>query len=242
MKYLLSFLVLFTVLTNVSFGQSSTETSSEKINSASTQPIKSWRIAEDSDRHNYEIKLDETVSHSGMRSASIESRKTADDVKRRGSVMQTIRASAYHSKRIRLSAFVKSESVKQASLWFRVDGEDMQVLGLDNMQNRLIRGSTDWSKYELVLDVPVTAQQIVFGASLVGTGQIWIDDLSFEEVSRQIPVTSAKPQDVQAKESNQYIEIYRSKNQELYERQLQRFKERNESAPIVPTNLDFELL
>ena len=51
--------------------------------------------------------------------------------------------------------YVKSNEVeKYAGLWMRVDGQQNQVLSFDNMQNRPFRETTDWKKYEVVLDVP----------------------------------------------------------------------------------------
>ena len=126
------------------------------------------------------------------------------------------------------------------NLHFRIDGENMQVLGADHMLDRSIRAVTDWKKYELVLDVPESARQIVFGASLNGEGLLWVDDFSFEEVSRQAPVTSDKPKDEQAKESLQYFEELRSKYPSVYEDVLKNFKERNKTVSTVPANLDFE--
>ncbi len=50
--------------------------------------------------------------------------------------MQVIRADFYRGKKMRLSAFVKSEKVEQAGLWFHIDGENIQVLGFDGMENK----------------------------------------------------------------------------------------------------------
>lgn len=240
LKLVLLGFALSIVLPEISIGQSTEKASTDKATLVSTQPINSWRIAEDSDRQSYEINLDETIYRSGVKSASIKLRDKIGDPSRKASLMQTIRADAYRNKRMRLSAFLKSENVENAGLWFRIDGESMQVLGLDNMGNRPVKGTTDWSKYEMVVDVPVAAQQIVFGAFLKGAGQIWVDDLSFDEVGQDVSVSTLKPQEVQVEESARYIETYKSKNREAYEKQLKRFHERNTSAPVAPANLDFE--
>ena len=49
--------------------------------------------------------------------------------------------------------------------------------------------TTGWKKYEIVLDVPQQATNLAYGALLDGTGEIWISDLSFETVDRNVPVT-----------------------------------------------------
>jgi hypothetical protein len=68
----------------------------------------------------------------------------------------------------------------------RVDGPDGETLRLDNMQNRLIKGTIDWRKYRVVLDVPSEATHIVFGVLLDGSGRTWIDNVSFEVVDESV--------------------------------------------------------
>ena len=56
-------------------------------------------------------------------------------------------------------------------------------IGFDNMMSsgRAIRGTTDWTQYEIILDLkPKQAQEIVFGALLVGNGTLWVDKLVLE--------------------------------------------------------------
>ena len=69
------------------------------------------------------------------------------------------------------------------------DGEVQGVyLSLDNMYNRQITGSNDWTKYEVVLDVPDSSTNI--GYSLIqGEGEIWFPDLTFEVVGNDVPTT-----------------------------------------------------
>jgi hypothetical protein len=44
--------------------------------------------------------------------------------------------------------------------------------------------------YSVILDVPSDARNISLGVLLVGKGQIWADDLTFEVVGRSIAVTN----------------------------------------------------
>jgi hypothetical protein len=100
---------------------------------------------------------------------------------------------AFRGKRIRFSAYAKSAKVTGwAGLWMRVDGDGKahEVLAFDNMQGRPIEGTTDWKHYEIVLDVAEESKAIAFGVLLSGEGQVWIDDLKFEPVSIDVPVTS----------------------------------------------------
>ncbi|MEK4628573.1 hypothetical protein MKZ17_10235 [Solibacillus sp. FSL R7-0682] len=58
------------------------------------------------------------------------------------------------------------------------------------MENRSIHGTTDWNYYSIVLDVPEESTSIHFGILLVGSGEIWIDGVKFEEVDRTVPSTN----------------------------------------------------
>lgn len=40
-------------------------------------------------------------------------------------------------------------------MWMRVDNKFDDVLQFDNMNNRPITGTTNWNRYEIILDVPL---------------------------------------------------------------------------------------
>jgi hypothetical protein len=110
----------------------------------------------------------------------------------RGSAMlaQSIRADAYRGKRIRLSGFLKTIGVNEgtAVLFMRVDGEGV-VQTSDYMQNRPLMLTNDWSKQEIVLDVPRSAIGITYGFLLGGSGQAWLDDVAIDVVGSDVAVT-----------------------------------------------------
>ena len=137
----------------------------------------------------YEMGIDRRVFHSGTASGYIGS-KTAAEGGDWATLMQRIRADEYRGRRVRLSAFIKSESVREgAHLWLRVDALG-GIRAFDAMQRRPIRGTTDWRKYELVLDVPGDSIGISFGLLLIGQrAKAWIDDLDFEVVTAKVPIT-----------------------------------------------------
>jgi hypothetical protein len=106
-----------------------------------------------------------------------------------GTLMQQFPAGSYVGKRVRFSAYVKSENVmRSAVLWMRVDGAT-GWLALDNMFERAIRGTTEWKLYEVVLDVPESAVGVALGILLDGPGQVWLNGGNIEIVSSAIPVT-----------------------------------------------------
>jgi len=137
----------------------------------------------------YEMGVDRTNKHEGRAVAFIKG--TAAQFHGFGTLMQMATPGEYRGKRVRLSANVKSEKVSNwAGLWFRVDGvERGEVLAFDNMQQRPIKGTTDWKRVAIVLDVPKEAAGLAFGLLLDGGGQVWMDDLKFEVVKSDVSVT-----------------------------------------------------
>jgi hypothetical protein len=107
-----------------------------------------------------------------------------------GTMMKTVKSDLYVGKTVKMTGYVKSENVKNwAGLWMRVDFYGTDVLAFDNMGNRGIKRTTDWTKYEVVLFVPQEATSISYGVLLDGTGQIWFKDVKLEVVTDSIPET-----------------------------------------------------
>jgi hypothetical protein len=82
----------------------------------------------------------------------------------------------YAGKKITLSGYIKTENISDgfAGLWLRIDPE----IAFDNMEKVNLKGTNDWKKYEVTLDMsPENTKKIVFGALLSGTGKMWVDNL-----------------------------------------------------------------
>lgn len=137
----------------------------------------------------YDMGIDIGAGRDGKNAATIKSRQ--DKINGFGTLMQECLPGNYLGRRVRMSAFVKSQDVEnKAGLWLRVDEVGSKPpLAFDNMADRPIKGTTDWKKYEIVLDVPGNASNLAYGALLAGTGQIWFDDLKFEIVDSTISTT-----------------------------------------------------
>jgi len=116
-----------------------------------------WGLTGD-DPGGYDFVVDTTVRHGGKASASISPKNTAV-ANKFGSLVQAIRPDDYRGKRIRFSGYVKTANVgEKVELWARVDGPGMRMLDFSNMDDRMIKGTTDWKKYDLVIDVPTDAE------------------------------------------------------------------------------------
>ncbi len=139
----------------------------------------------------YESGIDTLVGCNGHPSAYLKAKEPS--VEGFGTLMQDFRADHYLGKRVRFSAFVKTERAQDwAGLWMRVDKESEQ-LAFDNMQDRSIKGTNGWKKYDVVLDVPQNATGIFFGVLLSGTGTVWLSDAKFEIVGPSILTTNGAP-------------------------------------------------
>jgi len=146
----------------------------------------------------YEMAVDPHGGRNGGACAYIKAK--TPEARTFGTLMQTVDAAAYKGKRLRLTAWAKSAGVRSwAGLWMRIDGAAdprnglPAMLGFDNMQNRPIKGTTDWKRYEVVLDVPAEAVSVNFGILLEGAGQAWLDGVAFDVVGPEVAVTQPKP-------------------------------------------------
>jgi hypothetical protein len=160
--------------------------SSEQTNSATS----GWLLA-GSKPANYHTGIDKAAIHEGQPIAYLQSAVPNTDGF--GTLMQSIDATNYAGKRIRLRASVKSQDVGQwAGMWMRVDKEHT-IVAFDNMQNRAIKGTQPWSTYDVVLDVPEDATSISFGVLLAGSGEVWVDHVTFESVGKDTQITTPNP-------------------------------------------------
>ncbi|MDX1987323.1 MAG: hypothetical protein SFV17_11605 [Candidatus Obscuribacter sp.] len=106
--------------------------------------------------------------------------------------MQQMNCAEYIDKRLRMSLWVKTKDVTGwVAPWMRVDGKAgaSSPLSFDNFCTRQITGTTDWTKHDIVLDVPAESVNIAFGVMLGGRGDAWIDDFSFEIVGKDVPIS-----------------------------------------------------
>ncbi len=146
-----------------------------------------------SDPKSYDMGIDKGAGQNGKNTATIKS--NAKKIKGFGTLMQNCLPDNYLGKRVRMTGMVKTKDVSDwAGLWLRVDEKSSNNSpSFDNMKDgkkdRSIKGTTDWTKYEIVLDVPLNSSNLAYGALLVGTGQIWFDDIKFEIVDNSVATT-----------------------------------------------------
>jgi hypothetical protein len=189
---------------------------------AGAQAPAGWLVA-GSHPKEYEMTVDRATKHGGVACATIRSNE-GNSSNGFGTLMQKFKADEFRGKRLRLTGYVKSEGVADcAGLWVRVDGSEKTSLAFDNMMDRKIEGTTDWTKYAVVLDVPEDAAAIAFGVLMGGKGQVWVDDLAFNVVGPDVASTALA-----------------TEPEELPEDAKERFKANLKLLPKEPKNLGFE--
>lgn len=150
----------------------------------------------------YRAGLDSDVARGGGASAYLRSWTASPPVY--GTLMQRFSAESYRGKRLRLSGFLRTDDVEEgwAGLWLRVDDPEGKRIAFDNTQEEAVTGDSEWTRCVIVLDVPRDAEAIAFGFMLVGAGKVWADDLGFETVGLDVPVTAAPKQQLAEQPTN----------------------------------------
>jgi beta-lactamase regulating signal transducer with metallopeptidase domain len=120
--------------------------------------------------------------------------KVLEDNRRMGlrGFAQACMADDYRGKRVRFSAWMKTEDVRGAAgIWMRVDGERRHGLQGDYISDRPVRGTTGWTRYSAVLDVPEEAVSLDYGFAIPeGTGQAWFSEPRLEVVGLDVASTN----------------------------------------------------
>jgi hypothetical protein len=150
--------------------------------SLSTVLPNGWFVAGSHPR-DYEMGADQSVFRSGRNSATIQSRTSRSRTSCLtgfGTLMQMSGAEHYRGKRVRMTGYIKATNIQgTAGLWLRADGGGNPVaFGHTYDQQRM--GTSEWTAYTIVLDIPAQSDTLAFGLLLNGPGQIWLDDATFE--------------------------------------------------------------
>jgi C-terminal processing protease CtpA/Prc len=83
----------------------------------------------------------------------------------------------FTGKTIELRGWLRRDSVVQwTGLWLREDASGGPVQ-FDNMQDRGLNGTADWTEFRITLPLDARARSIYFGALLAGPGRVWVDEL-----------------------------------------------------------------
>ncbi|MBO0790612.1 MAG: bifunctional nuclease family protein [Ktedonobacteraceae bacterium] len=105
-----------------------------------------------------------------------------------------IQADSYRGQRLRMVAYIKAEDVASATLSLTVsappiDPEDQFPADYTTQNHQPIKGTCDWTRHELVIDIPNDASTIMSIFRLENKGRVWLDGFRFEVVDKSVPLT-----------------------------------------------------
>jgi AraC-like DNA-binding protein len=153
------------------------------------QIIPGW-IFTGSTPKSYEVKLDFEVHDKGSKSIVLKNKEIDLEEGSYSTILQQFKAKNYIGNRVRFSGYIKSQDVTGwGGLWMRVNSITANIIKIDNMQNRPIKGTTDWTYYSVVLDIPENSSIINIGLLLYDTGTLWLDNIVFEIVDDSVSTT-----------------------------------------------------
>jgi hypothetical protein len=164
-----------------------------------SDPTSGW-VAAGSKPDSYTMGTDPEVQLDGKAVAGLRSSDemlTIDDFGTWMTRMPLSKSQGFLGRRVRMSAQIKTANLEDwAGMWMRIDGTETHpatgyadVVGFDNMGERPILGTTEWTKYEIVLDVPPQVSGIFFGVLVSSKGSAWMGPVTFETVDDSVPTT-----------------------------------------------------
>ena len=136
-----------------------------QFSSQTTYAQNNWTMTGNKDR--YVLETDSSRQYEGQPVVFFRSVDTVE--KGYGGTKKILSTTPYIGKRIRMSGYLRSGDVMQSvGFWLRIDGgEPAAPMVFDNMNDRAVSGTTDWKKYEIVLDVPDGATNFEIGRAHV---------------------------------------------------------------------------
>lgn len=143
-----------------------------------------WRISGQTPEK-YEIGLFKAGGYNGSSNCGVIRASKKDYFENEyASMIQTISSQRYLGRRIRLTGYMKCRGVTAwAGLFIRVDNDlSKEPLTFDNMHDRAMTGSMNWTQKSVEIDVPLNGSKITFGALLHGAGIVFFDDLMIEDI------------------------------------------------------------
>lgn len=153
----------------------------------------------------YEIHFDPATTFSGKNSLAItlhapEPAQQEPFIKERmiSLTHEGFLATSYRGQRLQMITYVKAEDVKRANFHLAVIGPTIEPNNVRITQHMTsthlhpVEGTSDWTRYELVIDVPDNANSIQVSFSMEGHGKIWLDSIHFAAVDKTIPLTGTR--------------------------------------------------
>ncbi len=138
-----------------------------------------WFTFQHAGDKSYSFALDATDPHGGARSLRID----YIGPEPYGAVAQPFEVGAHAGKLARYTAWMRTRDVggPGAGLTLLLLSKGA-VVSQNFMDDKLVTGTTGWTRYTLTLPIPQGAGRIEVGAMLQGKGSLWLDDAVLEIV------------------------------------------------------------
>ena len=142
-----------------------------------------WWVAQHAGPLSYAFTLDPAVKRSGERSLKVENIGAEPF----GSIYQKLDAAPYRDKTLRVSGWIRTEGVKGnrmgAGVGLKLHAvQSGYAIKFAQMKKDAVRGTTDWTRYELALRIPAEAEQVEVGLTMYGPGVAWLDDFAVDVI------------------------------------------------------------
>jgi hypothetical protein len=103
-----------------------------------------------------------------------------------GGVFQCVDQPNLRSLFVHITGYIKTSDVtgRGAGLLMNANAPDGSGVGFQNMNHRRVRGTSDWRRYAIEVEIEEEVGRVCFGFNLEGPGTAWVDDMSFSAHSR----------------------------------------------------------
>lgn len=140
--------------------------------------ITGWNLSRRSEENGFIVSIDQSSPFSGSQSVKLEhtSKKNIGNA----TFSQTIDASIYRNRQVKFSAWLRLEGdIKAPAIFLSSRTVDMKT-AQNQTDNTVL--SAQWTKFEVVLDIPNEAKTITYGLTYNSKGTVFIDDCNFDFV------------------------------------------------------------
>lgn len=185
--------------------------------------LEPWKVIDQ--QYAYRAAVDTAIVHGGTASGHVTALGATATVSM--FVSQGVRADEFRGKRVRFSAWLRARNAGMSAgmgavLFMRAEGSGV-ALASYSTGNRPVGGNAEWTKKQIVLDIPAGTVGITFGFGMGGPGEMWMDDATLEVVDADVPLSRppTRPPAPDRARARQLDKMYAA-------------------LPTKPVNMDFE--
>jgi hypothetical protein len=142
-------------------------------------PLQGWSIQGQA-QGGYAAEVDGEVQREGH--PTIRFHPTRETGGAYATFMTTLDATPFRGRRAHAVVFVRTQGVTgRGDAWLRIQGSDSPADG-PGMATSIthLAANADFTRYELMVDVPVDAASVQLGVGLGGAGMLWMDGVTVE--------------------------------------------------------------